>query len=141
MKLTKKDRLALRDSLDDAAWEVVARHIPEVDQRRPEEWSPEEKAAFDLVHEVKDRLADKLREDMPAPNSVPLVTRFRRAVKELNAVLEAARSGPYPNANYYVTDACLNLMKGDSHDMRTMRPLKGNVIAMEDMPRTGGGDW
>lgn len=66
--------------------------------------------------------------------------RFRKAVRELNAVLEEVRK-KHPAANYYVTPSMIHLMKGESHTGSEARAARANIHASEMMPCTGGGDW
>jgi len=74
-------------------------------------------------------------------NMKSLIVRFRRAVRTLNKIRSEAEK-VYPQANYYLEEDNLHLMKGPSHDSSlNCEAQHENSIAMEYMPRSGGGGW
>ena len=70
-----------------------------------------------------------------------LLARFRRSVKNLNDMMDELRL-IYPNANFYLANDNLHVMKGPSHseDLRCS-PQHENSIAMANLHESGGGDW
>ncbi len=71
--------------------------------------------------------------------SKALKTRFEKACAELNAVLREARKTE-PEANYYLQEDTLHLMKGESHDKQE-KPVHSNSVADVHIPHSGGGAW
>lgn len=68
-----------------------------------------------------------------------LMRRFRRACKELNAIVKEAQK-VYPGANLYLAEDQLNLLRGPSHDARH-QACQENVLDSVWLPGAGGGDW
>lgn len=64
---------------------------------------------------------------------------FVKAANRLNAIMERIREYN-SQANYYLANDTLNLMKGPSHDDKT-DPLRDNVVESVRIKSVGGGDW
>lgn len=60
IKLSKKKRRQIEDALDEAAWQATERFIDKASERPPDDWSPEERIAFDAIHEAKEKLREKI---------------------------------------------------------------------------------
>ena len=69
--------------------------------------------------------------------------KIRRAVKALNDVREELQEeNPESSMNWHLEDSNnLNLMQGDSHDMKTGERQRDNVIKCYDLWHSSGGGW
>lgn len=62
MKVSKKCLFQIDLALNEAVSDTMERYIPEICERVPEDWTPEEKLAFDVITETQDALSKKLKE-------------------------------------------------------------------------------
>ena len=73
------------------------------------------------------------------PVSKAHIARFKKACAELNAVLTEVRR-TNPEANYYLAEDSLHLMKGESHDMEGRAQMFHSVESVR-IRHSGGGAW
>lgn len=67
--------------------------------------------------------------------------RFKRAVDDLNRLLEEVRAKGIHDANWYLGMEILYLMRGPSHSGYKESAQGQNILASEPLKRSGGGDW
>jgi len=75
-----------------------------------------------------------------------LKRRFNRNVTALNQIIKELKE-IYPEANYYLSNDCLNVMSGPSHDDLQgrkgtfQRERQDRVLWDRTLKSSGGGDW
>lgn len=65
--------------------------------------------------------------------------RFVAICEELNDLLREIRVKS-PEANYYLAEDSLHLMKGESHSLGG-KPIHANSVESVRIAHSGGGDW
>ena len=67
--------------------------------------------------------------------------RFRRLVSGLNKLIADMRSGPHPQAEYYLACDTLNLMSGPPHEGVCAVAHPERVLDCQTLDFSDGGDW
>jgi len=74
------------------------------------------------------------------PAALRIIRRFKADVRALNKTIDEART-VWPEAEYYLACATLNLMSGAHHEGKGARARPDRVLASAVLKHGDGGDW